>query len=224
MLRHEDNTNSQEFIDPNDEDNSDGAAKLLGLINQIRKSSEDDDLSDGDVMVAAPSRQGNANSEDTWNGTSGSEEDGEEKSEDGSPTETDIEEEEEVEWEAETETLEVLDDPVRMYLREIGRVRLLTSADERSLARKLEGQKQLNNLTKKLSEAENISPELWEISKDLLKNLVEDYPLISALANYLDIREELTLSELVNNEALRTAIDAEVNPEMIAFIADSMNR
>ena len=42
MLRHEDNTNSQEFIDPNDEDNSDGAAKLLGLINQIRKNGEDD--------------------------------------------------------------------------------------------------------------------------------------------------------------------------------------
>ena len=118
----------------------------------------------------------------------------------------------------------MLDDPVRMYLREIGRVRLLTSADERSLARKLEGQKQLNNLTKKLLETENISPEPSGISKDLLKNLVEYSPLISALANYLDIREELTLSEIVNNEALRTAIDAEVNPEMIAFIADSMNR
>ena len=97
MLRHEDNTNSQEFIDPNDEDNSDGAAKLLGLINQIRKSSEDDDISDGDVMVAAPSRQGNSNSEDNWNGATASEEDSEDKAEDGTPTDNDIEEEEEVE-------------------------------------------------------------------------------------------------------------------------------
>ena len=56
-----------------------------------------------------------------------------------------------------------------------------------------------------------------------MKNLVEASPLIVALANYLDIREELTLSEVVNNETLRTAIDAEVNPDMIAFIADSMN-
>ena len=224
MLRHDDNTNSQEFIDPNDDEgNSDGAAKLLGLINQIRKNSEDDDLADGDVMVVAPSRSGNSNSEDNWTGTSTSEEDGEDKSEDGTPTDSDIEEEEEVEWEAETETLEVLDDPVRMYLREIGRVRLLTSADERSLARKLEGQKQLNNLHKKLSENGTTTPEPWEISKDLLKNIVEASTLISALANYLDIREELTLSEIVNNEALRSAIDAEVNPEMIAFIADSMN-
>ena len=94
MLRHEDNTNSQEFIDPNDEDNSDGAAKLLGLINQIRKSSEDDDISDGDVMVAAPSRQGKSNSEDNWNGATASEEDSEDKAEDGTPTDNDIEEEE----------------------------------------------------------------------------------------------------------------------------------
>ena len=37
------------------------------------------------------------------------------------------------------EGTDALDDPVRMYLREIGRVDLLTSADERRLARELEG-------------------------------------------------------------------------------------
>ena len=42
------------------------------------------------------------------------------------------------EWESnlQMESTEVLDDPVRMYLREIGRVQLLTSKDERVLARK----------------------------------------------------------------------------------------
>ena len=33
---------------------------------------------------------------------------------------------------------EAIDDPVRMYLREIGKVRLLTAKDERVLARKME--------------------------------------------------------------------------------------
>ena len=54
-------------------------------------------------------------------------------------------EREERDW-AETDTsdgADALDDPVRMYLREIGRVDLLTSADERRLARELEG---LNHL------------------------------------------------------------------------------
>lgn len=44
-----------------------------------------------------------------------------------------------------SDTNDGLDDPVRMYLREIGRVDLLTSADERRLARELEG---LNHLRK----------------------------------------------------------------------------
>ncbi len=44
-----------------------------------------------------------------------------------------------------SEGTDALDDPVRMYLREIGRVDLLTSADERRLARELEG---LNHLRK----------------------------------------------------------------------------
>ena len=47
--------------------------------------------------------------------------------------------EEEPDWEPDLEGAEVLDDPVRMYLREIGRVHLLTSKDERVLARKIEG-------------------------------------------------------------------------------------
>ena len=34
---------------------------------------------------------------------------------------------------------DIIDDPVRMYLREIGRVTLLTARDERMLARKVEG-------------------------------------------------------------------------------------
>ena len=74
----------------------------------------------------------------------------------------------EPEWEPETESVEVLDDPVRMYLREIGRVRLLTSADERSLARKIEGGKHLEGLRSELTEQEGRPPRPWEITAGLL--------------------------------------------------------
>ena len=47
-------------------------------------------------------------------------------------------------WEPHLEGAEVLDDPVRMYLREIGRVQLLTSRDERVLARSMEGGKHIH--------------------------------------------------------------------------------
>ena len=183
MLRHNKETDrdSGEFIDTNDEEGTDGASKLLGLINKIRKTSEDDDLSEADGGYSNGRNRGN-NTDDSLDDSANSEEDGEEKSEGDTPSDTDIEEEEEeAEWEAEAETLEVLDDPVRMYLREIGRVRLLTSADERPLATKLEGQKQLRNLEKNLTEIEGHAPKPWEISRQLLHNIVEAGPLNSNL-------------------------------------------
>ena len=66
----------------------------------------------------------------------------------GVETEEPSKDSEESEWEQEVEGTEVLDDPVRMYLREIGRVHLLTFKDERVLARKLEGGRHVEKLEK----------------------------------------------------------------------------
>ncbi len=64
------------------------------------------------------------------------------------PGETIEDESEGDERESDAEGLDALDDPVRMYLREIGRTRLLTFNEERELARKLEGSKHLLALEK----------------------------------------------------------------------------
>ena len=63
-----------------------------------------------------------------------------EKSPDGAPSDEEIEtvtEEELVETEVIVETLK-LDDPVRMYLKEIGKIKLLTSQEELALATRME--------------------------------------------------------------------------------------
>src|SRR5690606_28500423 len=60
----------------------------------------------------------------------------------------------ELEPEEQTDDLEgseLIDDPVRMYLREIGRVTLLTAADERRLAQQLASGKHVEKLEKDLS-------------------------------------------------------------------------
>jgi len=88
---------------------------------------------------------------------------------------------EEVEWEQEVEGTEVLEDPVRMYLSEIGRVHLLTSKDERVLARKVEGARHHENLEKELEEAEGRRPKAWEVCVALLQRLGHSAPLVGSL-------------------------------------------
>ena len=130
--------------------------KYLGILGAVVK--EEDDLAEGGGMAVATiplvveSPDDPDDQDDQWAparpdaaSPAGSLDEG--------PADAEIEEEEEGEepdWEAEAESLQVLDDPVRMYLREIGRVGLLAAKDERELARKLEGEKHLLALGKEV--------------------------------------------------------------------------
>ncbi len=154
------------------------------------------------------------------------------------PSARDIEREER-DW-AEVDTNEgsdALDDPVRMYLREIGRVDLLTSADERRLARELEGLNHLNKLEKELAaqpadkETMTVLPledELpvesmaWEAAMLLLIRIAHAAPLVRSLARYLQLNQYIPLEEVKESDPLRRAIDAEVSTAMVAQVASDL--
>ena len=129
---------------------------------------------------------------------------------------------EEVEWEQDVEGTEVLDDPVRMYLREIGRVHLLTSKDERVLARKMEGGRHLEALEKELKEAEGRPAKSWEMCCALLRRLGQSTLLVGSLGENLGLSRNLTLSQITDHPKLRAAIDAELNQDMIASMAEEL--
>ena len=138
-----------------------------------------------------------------------------------------------------------LDDPVRMYLREIGRVDLLTSADERRLAREQEGLNHILKLEQELKElAERRAAEMagdflppedavlwgreaandadavaWEGAMLLLARIAAAAPLARSIARYLKINEYLSLGEVKTVRELRAAIDAEVAPAMVEHVA-----
>ncbi len=201
--------NPEDFIDENEE--QEGQPNLLGIITRVEDEEEGDGLVKSSPMGGAPADADADTPEDQWDDASGDSEP--EKASEEGPADADIENEE-AEWEAETETLEVLDDPVRMYLRDIGRVRLLTSKDERVLARKLEGEKHLIALEKELTEQEGRPPRPWECTAALLRRFVNAAPLVAALAQYLELPEDPTLSQIIENPTLRDAIDAEISLEL----------
>ncbi len=133
---------------------------------------------------------------------------------------------------------DALDDPVRMYLREIGRVDLLTSADERRLARQLEGLNHLNKMEKELAEqpapadavsvltaADELPVEsmAWEAAMLLLVRIANAAPLVRSLARYLALNPSLPLQEVKDSAPLRGAIDAEIAPAMVEQVARDLD-
>ena len=133
-----------------------------------------------------------------------------------------------------------LDDPVRMYLREIGRVDLLTSADERRLARQLEGLNHLNKLEHELtarfqdddgvsvsvlpaSERLPVESLAWEAAMLLLARIASAAPLVRSLARYLKVNPAMPLQEVQQSPELRSAIDAEVALPMVEQVAKDLD-
>jgi len=110
------------------------------------------------------------------------------------------------------------DDPIRLYLCEIGSVKLLKAQEERSLARKIE----LARYNKGLSQRNPTNSELTNHISNLL-SIIETVIQGSRLFGYL--REELNLgtadSELNNiyNAELKNSISGVLNQQLVANIA-----
>jgi hypothetical protein len=96
------------------------------------------------------------------------------------PSETGLD----AEWEQDLEDVEI-DDPIRMYLREIGRVSLLKKSDERTLARRMEASKHVQSMEAELASFRGAVPRGWMCMLQLLKDTYEAESLIDAISRYL---------------------------------------
>ena len=115
---------------------------------------------------------------------------------------------------------DVIDDPVRMYLREIGRVSLLTAADERRLALQRASFKHIEKGENEIRGDSKRPVKESDVVRLLLKRLYDRRELLDAVVEYLAIEEEMTLRELLDNEKLRANIDREFNVEMLESLAE----
>ena len=258
------------------EEDAQSKESLLGIkipSSAIKGDEDEDDLTTGAGLPGVPMNAPSETSEEREDGwderpAEAKAVDADIEEEEG-PADAEIEEEEkeEVDWEAEADALQVLDDPVRMYLREIGRVGLLVAKEERVLARRLEGDKQLLNLqkevlgedycqvleqeltaekqsllqerrfarggvgsprrmpdllSKRIREEFNETGRNHELVAALLRRIVDATTLVDALADYLELPRNPTLSQLINNSALTAAIDFQVSDEMLSNLSDAL--
>ncbi|MEX2080840.1 MAG: RNA polymerase sigma factor RpoD [Dehalococcoidia bacterium] len=210
-------------------------------------SNADDVL--GSVLSRLSSGEfGDAESEEDEDSAEGSDETTTEEAE----FEAEEEEEEEVETVALLEETEGIDDPVRMYLREIGKVYLLTASDEKHLARQMEEGNHLAAIEEGYVAAYGHPPSSARVAVALLeqwagllpvykhaKTLIDDFGKLEAKleipldANGVPIKpkwydreqpklKNMSYSEVIGDTRYRDLIDGEMDPIFKRFVATKM--
>jgi RNA polymerase primary sigma factor len=113
-----------------------------------------------------------------------------------------------------------IDDSTLIYLRDIGRVSLLTANDEKVLASKLEEARFLERLEgiQLQSNGRNLSPASTVIY--LLRHLVAAFPLIEILARRLDFDATHSFLRVIRNPKLVAATDGVIDEELVKAIAE----
>ena len=134
------------------------------------------------------------------------------------------------------DTPEIIDDPVRLYLREIGRVGLLTAKDERELARSMEEGDYINLVSQnpQLVEAGELTETF--IANIALEKIVDNIKIFELILKFIghkvpssgfqvkdlfSIKDDLDKRQLKKyNKFVYDILDE----ELVNYIADAMNK
>jgi len=114
-----------------------------------------------------------------------------------------------------------VDDPVRMYLHEIGRVHLLTVKDEKVLAKKVESGKRVNTIKQFCFRATGRQPSAVDIMLVVLRDIGYSARIIRLTEKNLGIEPTAGFNDAISNERLCAAIDAAFDPELVQFVSNS---
>ena len=132
------------------------------------------------------------------------------------PTPTDLEAVEEVEVEAvpEIEDHEIVDDSVRMYLREIGRVPLLTWEGEKHLAMQMEAGKTLEDIRARLEKSHvSREPTAAEILRDIYAGLRTTGTSCQKFCAHLHLRTDHPV-QMIREMGIHFEIDSETTAQV----------
>jgi RNA polymerase primary sigma factor len=113
------------------------------------------------------------------------------------------------------EEQEIVDDPVHMYLHEIGKVKLLTAEDEKILAKKMEHGERIKDIKQDyLDKYGRIAP-ATEIIVTMLKEVGQASAMIQLLLEQLGLPLSSNFKEIVHNNTLRSSFNSEVDQKLL---------
>ena len=122
---------------------------------------------------------------------------------------------------------EIADDPVRLYMREISRVELLTAAEESTLAAEIELADHLEELERELTwglgddcgDYGAPASATWEKAMLLLAHIASAGPAVRAVARHLELNDAPTQEAVFMHPRFRAAVDGVIHPELLERVA-----
>ena len=117
------------------------------------------------------------------------------------------------------EDQEGIDDPVRMYLREIGKVFLLSAADEKRLARQMEEGQHIEAIENTWRQERHAEPSAVDIAMTLFEQLSLLKPVLDLAVKHLNLPKQSSLADRLGDPTLRALIDAEMDAEFSERVA-----
>ena len=106
-----------------------------------------------------------------------------------------------------------IDDPVRMYLREIGKVSLLTADDEKRLSRAIEEWLHVEAILEEYREENGEEPTWGEVFVELLRQFHHDRPVYQAVSRHLDLPRQ-SVAERIADASFRRTLDGDLDEAM----------
>ena len=123
------------------------------------------------------------------------------------------------EWERDVGTVEIIDDPVRMYLREIGRVGLLKAPQERDLARKFEAKRYVEQLDVEMAKEDGSPPNARDMVIHMLEKVADNQDIVKAILTSKEVPFDGTLTDLMADPSVREALDGVFQDELVEQIS-----
>jgi len=137
------------------------------------------------------------------------------------PAAEELELEEAEDTSPEPEGNEVIDDPIKLYLHEIGRVSLLTAQEEKNAARRIEMGTHISRVRQSLiKQGKEASSN--QIILEIIRELGQSWEIIQTLQENIGLGEISKFCELISDEKFKSAIDGFIDPLMVQDIADKL--